>query len=539
MAFRQLSQPGGGGGGGGFRPLNSSMAPPVVISPPPQEPDYFGKGFVDFAKGVSNMGAHAAAGVGEGVGNVANFAGQVGGAIDPISNAQRINQAMGGQGWGYESPAALAGGAAQSGMKSLADTMRNNSDKLMGVSEGWGQAGDILGETANIVTGVAGGTGVANKLGGGLRALFPKAQGVMAQGSKIAPEAQSFLQKIIPTAQKAAGLAGQSAAGTQGVLATTEGRIATPADYAWGGATDLVGAGVGKILGGLAKKGLASIPQFTPTVKGQLGGKGMKRIGEIMYENLDEIPLTTSREKIGMAMTPLKKSTYGTVQDFIEQAQKRGAGSTTIDDLMADIKRGVISDKGAARAGLSLDEIPNAKAQLDEMQDFYENLYGGNRLDLNQAQQLKKNLRYKSGVGIDAATTAKNQFKEGVRGNVKTFIEDQVEKTLGKPAKEALQKANADYDVIKKLTNTLKKKTPYSGYLTDTISGSAGAAGALAQGNFGDAIKQAATAIGVKRAITSPAGKILFAQAVKKAPNKFISALAKGITLKLTEKPSQ
>jgi len=231
-------------------------------------------------------------------------------------------------------------------------------------------------------------------------------------------------------------------------------------------------------------------------------------------------------------MEPLKKKAYSVVSSNIDDAVKAGAKGSTIDDLMDGVKKSIISDKGAARAGLSLDEVPKAVKEIDAMKTFYKDLYGDGVLNLNQIQQLKKNLRYKKGSGIDALISAKNQFKEGTRKNAQSFIEDEVGRVMGDGAKKAVKDSNVDYNILKKLTKTLKKKAPYSGYLSDVISGSAGAAGALAHGNLGDAIKQATIAIGAKRFATSAAPKVIFAKMVKKYPNKFISALAKSLMLR-------
>ena len=499
------------------------------VTKAPVQGDYFGKGAVDFlgntAKGVSNLGANAAATVGEGIGNTASFAGDAMSMLDPVlmlkNSVKTVNGGNAGFLEGYQNPVQMAGKGVQSEMKQLADITRESSAKSMEMEKdnNWAKFGGGLGTVANIIGGAA--------LGGDAGTAAAKA---MTGSKALVPIGQKIAQGWLP---KAAQFAGESLGSTQGVIATTEGRMAKPEELAAGAVFDVGIAGLGKGLTKLAQFGLEKIPQFTPSVKAALGQKGLTRAGEIMYENVENIPITTSREAIGASLEPLKKKTYSVVTSKIDDAIKAGAGTTTVDDLMDGIKKTIISDKGAARAGMSLDEVPKAVEQIDQMKEFYKKLYGNNPLNLNQVQQLKKNLRYKASAGMDSLITAKNQFKEGTRANAQKFIETEVTKSLGKEAGKALKNANLDYNVIKRLAGTLEKKAPYSGYLTDVISGSAGAAGAIASLDVGEAVKQAAIAVGLKRLATSPMPKVIFAKIMKNASkskaNKFISALAKGL----------
>lgn len=488
-------------------------------------------GFLDFMNAVGQAGASAAGTVAKGAGNLANAAGQAGSYLDPIANAGRISKTLtGSEGAfaGYKSPLEMAGQTIQQGTQALADTAEKASIDLSGGKQNqsaqwWGGA---MGNVANTVGGAALG-GMAGK------GLLSKIAGAGGKSTAVVPvgtKATEAASKVLP---KVAGFAGESLGSTEGVIAANEGRMASPEELATGAAIDVATLGAGKLLEKAAKAGLSKIPQFTPTTKAELGGKGLKRVGELMYKNVENLPLKGGREAIGEAMSPLKKKAYSIVTSNIDDAIKGGAEGATIDDLMEGVKKAVISEKGAARAGLSLDEVPKAVKEIDAMQDFYKGVYGTGKLDLSQIQQLKKNLRYKIGSGVDALISAKNQFKEGTRGNAQAFIEDQIGKVLGKSAKEAVKKANIDYNILKKLSGTLKKKAPYSGYLTDVISGSAGAASSLAQANIADAVKNAAAAVGLKRLMTAAAPKTLFAKIVKegskKQVNKFISTLAKGL----------
>lgn len=478
--------------------------------------------FFDALNAVGQAGASAVGTVAKGVGNLASAAGEYGSFLDPIANAGRISKTFtGNEGVfsGYRSPLEMAGKTIQGGTNALGNAAEAGSVALSGgrqnTSAQW--TGGALGNLANIVGGAALG-------GAGSNALLAKlgaGRGVIVAG------------QAVPKAAKYAPFVAESLGSTAAIEGAMTGKAAGPVELGTGLVIDLSTAGIGKLLQRGAKEGLSRVPQFTPTKKAALGQEGLQRAGELMFENIDNIPVTTSRETIGAALTPLKKKTFTIVEQNIDDAVKAGAGGATIDDLMEGVKKAVISEKGAARAGLSLDEVPKAVKQIDKMADFYKGLYGDGLLDLKQIQQLKTNLRYKSSLGADALMTAKNQFKEGTRANAQKFLEKEVGKALGQPAEKALKSANYDYNVLKTLISTLKKKAPYSGYLTDVVSGAAGAAGALARLDIGEAVKSAATAVGLKRLATSAAPKVVFAKAVKegskKQVNKFLSALAKGL----------
>lgn len=498
------------GSGGGF-------LPPKTATPQGGNPLF------DFMDAIGQAGASAAGTVAKGAGNVANFAGQAGSYLDPIANAGRLAKTVtGSEGvfQGYKSPLETIGGTIQSGANSLSNLAEDASVKMSEGKQNAGAqwAGGALGNLANTAAGATIGGGAAKSL---LSKLL---------GGKALTVAGSAGSKAMPIANFLADSLGS----TQGITAVNEGRLSSPGELLTGAAIDTATLGGSKLMEKLAKFGLSKVPQFSPKVKAELGNKGLQRVGDLMYDNVESIPALKSmnRESIGQSLTPLKAKTYAIVSDKIDQAMKAGAGGSTIDDLMDNVKKAVISDSGAAKAGLSLDEIPKAVKELDTMKAFYKDLLGDAPLDLGQVQQLKKNLRYKTGPGIDSIMSAKNQFKEGVRKNTQVFIEDQVGNTLGAEAKKALKNANFDYNVLNKLTKTLKNKPAHSGYLTDVVSGAAGAASALASLNVGEAVKQAAIAVGAKRLATSAAPKVIFAKLVKKAPEKFLSNFLKSLALK-------
>jgi hypothetical protein len=492
--------------------------------------DLGGNPVFDFMNAVGQAGASAVGTVAKGAGNVAAAVGEAGSYLDPIANAGRLSKTFtGNEGVfsGYKSPVEMAGKTIQGGVNAVADAAERGSVALSGgkQNEAAQWTGGALGNLANIVGGAALGGAAGKTLAARLTA-----------GKALLPAGASVSQKALAAAP---AFFGESLGATQGVVAAQEGRMASPAELALGAGIDLATMGVGRLFQRGAKEGLAKIPRYTDTIKTKLGEKGLKRGGELLYENVDSLSGFGSRPDMAAALKPLKKKTFDVVTKNIDEAVKKGAGGKTIDDLMDGVKDAIISDKGAARAGMSLDEVPKAIKEIDQMKQFYKELYGDGVLDLRQIQQLKKNLRYKAGAGMDALMTAKNQFKEGTRQNAKEFIENEVGRVLGEPAKKALKQSNLDYEVLRRLTQSLDRKMPYSGYLTDVISGSAGAAGSLAQFNVGEALKGAATAIGLKRLATSPTPKIFFAKLVKsgseKQVNKLISALAKGQFLRDTK----
>lgn len=480
---------------------------------------------MDALNAVGQAGASAVGTVAKGAGNIASAAGQAGSFLDPIANAGRISKTFtGNEGIfsGYVSPVEMAGRTIQGGTEALSNAAEQGSVALSGGRQNetaqW--AGGALGNIANIVGGAA--------LGGGIgKGLVSK----LTAGKAIVPAGKAM--SSIPS------LVGESLGTTEGVTAAQEGRLADPTELAIGTGIDLATLGIGKLFQRGAKEGLKAIPRYTPTVKEALGNQGLKRTGELMYENIDSTPWLGGRKGLSEAGKRAKTKAYATVTQYIDDATKGGAKGKTIDELMDGVKEVIISDKGAARAGMSLDEIPKAVKEIDEMKAFYKKLYGPGALDLKQVQQLKKNLRYKTGSGFDALMTAKNQFKEGTRRNAKELIEKEVGRVLGKPAQKALKQSNLDYEVLRKLTKTLDKKQPYSGYLTDVIAGAAGGAGGLAKLDFGGALKGIGTAIGLKRLATAPTPKIFFAKLVKEGSNqqvnKLISALAKGALLTKTD----
>jgi len=469
---------------------------------------------------IGQAGASAVGTVAKGAGNLVSAAGQAASYLDPIATAGRVSKTLtGNEGVfaGYRSPIEMAGRTVQRGTEALGSAAERGSVAMSGLSgeqpitsAQW--AGGALGNIANLV----GGVGVGAKLAG---AVVPAGKAVTVAGQ--IPFKTSVVPKFLA----------QSVGATEGITAVQEGRLASPGELAGGVAIDVGTLGAGRAMQRLAKEGLKNVPRLTPGVKEELGEKGLARMGELMYTDVDKLPLLPTQTQVYSVMNEARKKTYKEVEKHISSAVQKGAGKTNIDELMRGVRENVLSPKGASRAGLSLDQVPVAKKELNKVGDFYKEFFGTKELSLPQAQILKKALKYKKDVGQDAITSTVSQFREGLRKNTQKYIEDEVGRTVGVNAKTALQQANLDYNILKKLSQSLKKKRPYSGYLTDVIAGAGAIGGSMARLDVGGAIKGASVAIGLKRLATSPKPKVLAAKIIKKGTkkevNQFFNALVK------------
>ena len=366
MAFRKLQPAQTTQPSSGFKQLSPS------VSPAPQEGDYWGKGAVDAAAWLGK----GALGVGGAVVNAVADS-----TVRPIGDL--TNTMVGGTAAGLQGTAGALSSLNPFDFQPQEFQERYKkgltSSTPVGVNP-YKSAADGNVDIDALLRDIGGG---ALKAGAGAFNLA-----TLGKGSAAASLASRFLPNLVAGAAFGAGDALKEGKGADEILKS--GLLS-------GGLQGLI-APVGKATEGVAKAFLSRIPQFTPKIKAELGEAGLKRVGELMYQNIDKIPRTASREAIGKALNPARGETYSIIDKLIETANKKGAGSVSIEDIMDGVKKSVISGKGAARAGMSLDEIPHAVSQLDNIQGFYRDLYQNAPLNISQAQQLKKNLRYKSNI---------------------------------------------------------------------------------------------------------------------------------------------
>lgn len=447
---------------------------------PAEKPWYenMGNAVVGGMNAVAQAGASAAGQVAKGAGNLAKVAGENLSYLDPIADAQRVKELATGSGFGYTAPSQILGNAISQG----ANTIANNAVKASeqgGKNEVAQAFGRIYGDIGTSV---------------GTAALTPQ---IGTSG---------FLGKILP----------QSLIDTGFQTAASTGRSANMGDYATGAALDSAFYGAGKLLKGIGKTALASIPNFTNK---QASANELKALGSKLYENVDQIPLTKDRPTLGESFSKLAQGEYGKKTDIINKAMETTLPATknsgqvinqTLDKAYAD----TLKESALKKAGISLDQMPKAIEGLDKIKEFYQQA-ANKGFSLAELEKFKESFGKKL-FSNSALETLDNTYRKNIRKGVKDLVESGVEQSLGQGGKDAFKAAKENYAVLAKSAQRLKD-TPKasSGILGDIISGSTAAAGSLAQGNVGNAIKSAATAVGAKRALTSPVTKIAAAKGIK------------------------
>lgn len=206
-----------------------------VIQPSTQKARY-----VPGAAEIAGAGLWAAGEVGKGLGNVAQFAGQVSDTFNPVTY---ISSALG-------KPINMAQSITkpiQQFTQDTAKSMEKEATDRMGQGAGSiGQmAGQGLGTVANIVGGAAAGSSIGSSIGAGVQST--------KLGASISKTLGS-IPKIGDTVSKAIPFLAESLGATQGVTATTEGRLASGQELATGAAIDIAFAGLPTLLKPILKK---------------------------------------------------------------------------------------------------------------------------------------------------------------------------------------------------------------------------------------------------------------------------------------------
>lgn len=516
-AFARLAKVKGGG-------QQTSKAQPQT-----QEPDYFGKSVIDFlgntAKGISNAGANAAATVGEGIGNVAGVAGQVGSFLDPIANAGRVVKTVtGNEGVfsGYKSPVEQIGSAAQSGLKQAADITRESSAKSLGMDKdnGWATTGNILGTVANVIGGAALGAEAGTAAGGAI------GKGVASQiGGKAAA-----------VAPKVAQFVGNSVGGTEAVNTVLEGKLASPEQLGAGLAIDTALFGLTKVGDKLGNYFYKRIVPTTPLQAGKDAKRGLD-MGKVLSE---ETGVSFSKPEIQGKVAVKIKQLSKEMDDLIKAADEGNTmkivkfgekAGFTADDLFPE---GSIDDVlKNKKLQLKFGDVEGVKGQINSTLDEFRATMGDKTLTLTEVQALKKKLGSSlSGMYSktgDAKATAKELVNDIIRKNAKTIIEDNV---------ESAAEINKRLSGLLTAEKRMAAKGNYSGYLTDMMAGLgySGMQGAVGQNDPASFVKNLVLGVIGKRLALSTGAKTLAGQAAKNigTVTPFISAAAKGAMSKLS-----
>lgn len=470
------------------------------VQQPKQEGFDFGKSAGDVLGGIASAGSYAVKGFGDVLGNTAQFAGNVAEAIDPISNAQRLT----GVNIGYQSPAKTAANVIQ-GVTNAA-----GKGAVMAAEEGGkvkeGSTVANLGYGLGNVAGVVG----TSLVGGGIGSKAGQAAGNLV--SKYAPQVGKYISPALK-------FGAQSVGSTQGGVAGSEGRIITPGEAALGLGIDTAALGIGKVLKGVAKRGLSQLPNFTNK---QASADEIKRLGNILYQNAEQLPMTANRPTIGGKIKNLAQGAYNTKASVIDDLTKSKlpavqgqVSGTQVNDILENAYKEATSEVAIKKAGISLDQIPDAVKKLDQIKQFYQQA-ADQGYSLAQLEKMKESFGKKL-FGTSAAEKLENIYRKSIRSG----LNQQVESQIGKASPELLSKfkgAKQDYAVLAKAGERLKN-TPkaYSGYLTDVILGGAAGGGEFSRGDVLGGLKNAATAIAIKHGIKSPVGAVGLARTLKAA----------------------
>lgn len=486
------------------------------------EPQYFGKGVVDFSKGVSSLGANAAATVGEGLGKTVSTIGQV---VDPVTNINRLAQTVTGDPKTNILPKEAqvvegAGDLIKQGTDYLGKTFRESTAERLGNDETSlaAQAGNVLGSAANVIGGAA--------IGGGL--------GTQA-GTKAAG-ALSNVERVGDIAHKALPVIGSGLGSTEGVVAATEGRPATAGELATGLAIDASVGLASKAANKLGDYFFSKIVPTTPLQAGKDAAKGLN-LGEVISK---ETGVSLSRSQVQKKITERVKTLSNEIDSLIKEADSgqingvikfgEKVGFTADDLLPASSIDKVLKNK---KLQLKFGDVDSVKTQIASTIDEFKKTVGDTPLNLEQVQNLKKQLGsslagFYSKTG-DAKATAKELVNDIIRKNAKNIIEENIA-----PAAEINKRLQGLITAEKRMG----AKGPYSGYLTDVLAGLgySGAQGAAGQNDPASYAKNVLYGILLKRAAGSTLAKTAAGQALKEVGKAapIVSAGLKSAATKLT-----
>jgi|GEM_PF-6079459 hypothetical protein len=470
------------------------------IAPKPAQKSNYYPGFSEVA-GFTN---YMMKGVGDVVGNTAKFAGDTLQYTDPIKLGTAGYEALTGQKTGYVSPVKMLG----EGVKSITDKAGENIEMV--TREGGGITKDSM--TAKLGEG----TGwLAGNIGLSLAGGQAGAKAGQVVGN-LASRYAKFIPKVGQYIEPATKLIGSSLGATQGGVTANEGRAMTPEEAATGLAIDTTLFGAGKLLQGLSKRGLRQIPQFTNK---QASQAEISKLGNLLYENVENLPMTSNRPTLGAKIADMAQDAYRTKTGVIEQVSKSGLPTTTsgarVNQILDDAYKSATSQAAIKEAGISLDQVPGAMKKLDQIKGFYKEA-------ANRGYSLAELEKFKESFGSKLfANSATEKLENIYRKSIRSGLKNEAESIVGSASQDALKtfkKAKGDYSVLKKaakrMTHTPKA---YSGFLSDVILGGAAGSSDLGRGDFGSALKNALTAIAIKRGLKSPVGSIGLARTLKTA----------------------
>lgn len=482
--------------GGGFNPL---------------------EGVGNFLQGVGNFGQQAGNEVVRGAGNVVNTAGAI---VDPVANINRLGRTVRGQFTDDPSMDLIprqaqivegGTGLIKKGTDWIADTNQRASQNITGKGEGdfstvagRNVGGGAIGFATSALTG-GGATNFLAKMGGVASKAFP---GLANVTNKIAPVATNggkvtFGQRLTQGVSKLPELAARSTGETQGYLAT-QGKLATPSDIATGAIFDAGFAGLGK----LGKKiGGAAFDKAIPATKGQRDvdvASGLK-IGKTIQEQVPNVPIFGGQKGLEKSITKRVKELSNEFGQYVDAADLKRQGGDQFDLLTADLGKKIANNP---KLKIAADEMEEMAGKARQVVDYYRANFPN--LNLKAQDKLKKDLyntldSYYSKLA-PKSENVKSITRAEIAKSLKENINKTVEQVLGKAAGKRVKDLNEiRSNLIPAKTRLKNQKGKYSGYLTDVIAGSQGAAQGLGELNLGKAVSGIATAVGLKRALTSPA----------------------------------
>lgn len=434
------------------------------------------------ARGIQEAGAGGLKTFSEGIGNTAKAVTQGLSAYSDATSGrtfapQQYKDAV-------NAPLNFVGDAAQNTGKWLGSNVENVQKKMgLNTNSGAAQVGGFLGNLAAQVPSMV----LGSKATDAIKGANP-----------------GFIRGLM-------GDVGGGAIATQGMTAANEGRFADSNELASGGAIDVASNVLGGGLNKLARNAYNKVLGLSRGEAGKLAEKGVdaaKALAEKGY---------VSASKEGLAKK-VGKDVKKMAENLDNLIKKTTGKKVTAADLVEGVRTKVLqSPKLKPKFG----EMASVEKQIKTALDEFEKTVGNRTkiLNLEEVQNLKKKLGNSlSGMlsrSGDAKGTAKELVNDVIRDNSKNVIETNV-----KGAKE-INKKMAPLIEAKKV---LKKKGDYSGYLTDTLLGSAIGGGSLASGKDpNEALWDAAKTIAAKRFIQAPIGRTLRGSVLGKA-SKIVSS---------------
>lgn len=464
------------------------------------------------AKAVAEAGQAGVAEFGKAIGNTVNAATQAGNeigmAMNPSLNMlpQNVKDELKNQ-----SVLTSAGSAAQNLGNKAAENVYNvgkqsgfNRNSI--ASKVGGFAGNVAAQVPSIVAG-------------------GEVSGLLKTGAKGVPYLRNLGANVVG-----------GAVSTEGGVAASEGRLATPKELATGAVIDLGTNLVGDALNYAGKRAYDKILGLSKKKQALMADKGLD-LARTMADkghigNKQSLINKTSKDVKNLADELddlIAKAEKGDNKAIVKLGQKMGFSA---DDLLNGVRKKVLdSEKNAQLFG----NIKTGRNQVLKAIDEFSETVGDKTLTLGQVQNLKRKLGkslekygYFAKMG-DAKATATQLVNNAIRGNAQAIVENSV-----KGAKEINQKMRPLLEIRKQLSNEGK----YSGLLTDTILGGLIGGGGLAQGKKPEnVLLDTAGAILMKHGLQSDMGRSIRGAVLSKASKLMpaVSQAAKSVNTQVSK----